>query len=223
MAITHAKARKLINFSADKGLTTIEKALLSTHLDTCAECRIYSAEIADIERLLLPLMKKQWDLQPAPLSVGTLKAQSETKLSANTTVTIRRVMVSLVFALFMLSAWQFALSGNPLLGQSTAINLPVQTPSIQSTSTEIDFENCATMLYTVQANDTLASIAERFSISKEAILALNGMNTEIVHTAMTLSIPVCRFTPTSTVNSATLTTTYTPVADPATSSPQPSS
>lgn len=221
MLITHTEARRLIQFSADQALSTSEKALLSTHLDTCVECRSYAAEIADVERILLPLIRRQWGVANPPLSINALQAKAETKSTLGTILTIRRVMVSLVLALFMLSAWQFALSGNQIPGQSTALNLPVQTPSIPSTSTAIDFENCATLLYAVQPNDTLTSIAEWFSIPKEAILSLNGMDSETVDTATILIIPACHLTPTSTVNPIILTTTYTPGASPVT--PEPSS
>jgi LysM repeat protein len=80
-------------------------------------------------------------------------------------------------------------------------------------------ESCEELEYEVQENDTLESIANHFSISKEEIMSINNMKTETVNAKMELMIPICNFTPTGTVNPTALTTTYTPSTSPVPSTP----
>jgi hypothetical protein len=214
MQITHEEAHRLIQFNADASLDSREKNILFTHLDHCSECRAYAEEIREVEAILLPVMKQRWNLQPVPLSLGFLNRRRDSKIPANTILAIRSLAISLVFVMFIFGFWQFTLLDRRTAGPSPVGLLPVPTPSIESTSTQISFENCETSNYTVQQNDTLESIADQFSISKEELLAINGLKTEIVNTGTSLMIPVCNFTPTGTVHPATLTTTFTPVINP---------
>jgi LysM domain-containing protein len=215
MQITHEEARRLIQFNADESLNSVEKTSLYTHLDHCLECHAYAEEIRNVERTLIPLMKRQWSLQPGPLLINSLLMRRNGIVPARSVLTIRKIAISLVFALFVFGLWQFTLldgrGGSPLSGGMP----PVPTPSIASTSTRMILENCDMMIYTIQQNDTLASIADRFSISKEEIISLNGLKTETANTGMELTIPICNFTPTSTIDpAAALTTTFTPVTNP---------
>jgi hypothetical protein len=96
------------------------------------------------------------------------------------------------------------------------------TPSVQttqSTTALAAFENCELVLYPVQEDDTLARIADQFSVSEEEIMAINSLQTKAIDPSMELAIPVCNFTPTGTVHPATFTTTYTPDLGPSTSTP----
>jgi LysM repeat protein len=124
-------------------------------------------------------------------------------------------MLAFVFVAFVFVAWQFTRPGQQPLGLPAVIVAPVSTPSLESTNTLVSSEHCDKILYTVQANDTLSGIALQFSISKDQIISLNGLKTETIHIGMPLMIPVCHFTPTSTL-SPTTTTTYTPVIRSAT-------
>jgi hypothetical protein len=75
------------------------------------------------------------------------------------------------------------------------------------------------MPYSVRENDTLADIAHQFSVSEEEILAVNSLEAVTLSPSMELLIPVCNWTPTGTVHPVTFTTTYTPVREPFTTTP----
>jgi LysM repeat protein len=93
----------------------------------------------------------------------------------------------------------------------------VPTPSVESTNTSASPGGCYQIRYTVQADDTLASIAEQFSVSKDELIASNHLQTASIHPGMALIIPACNFTPTGVV---TRSTTLTPAIHSATSSPE---
>jgi len=219
MQITHGEARKFIQFNTDKALDSQGKAALSAHLKDCIECRAYAQDIEVVEGLLQSVMKRQWNLQPAPLSIKGFVAKKDSKRQRSAILATRTAMAGIVFVALVFTAWQFALSGGPTSSQLPAGVLPVPTPSTQSTSTKIMLQNCEVTLYRVQEDDTLASIAYQFSISKEDIMSINNMKTETVNPSMNLRIPICDSTPTGTVDPATLTITYTPVIGPTISTP----
>lgn len=221
MQITHEEARRLIQFNADDTLNPQEKTVLSTHLQMCFGCRAYAEEIRDLESTLLPLMKRQWNRHPIPLSVTALKAKGNIKLFSNNILAIRTVIISFVFVAFAVIMLQFTDSGQQLPGLSPVIVSPLPTPSIESTSTTISSKNCEHIRYIVQANDTLSSIADQFSIAKDDIISTNDLKTETIDIGMTLIIPVCNFTPTSAVKPTMSMTPLTPVISSATSSPEP--
>jgi LysM repeat protein len=215
MQITHQEARRLIQFQADQALNATDKTVLFSHLKACLECRAYAAEIKELEDTLLPLLKRQWNLRPIPLSISDLKAKRKTQPSFNNILAIRTAVIAFVFVAFVVSAWQFTRPGQTLLGLPAVIVAPVSTPSLESTNTMVSAENCSSLRYTVQASDTLSGIAAQFSLSKDEIVALNGLGTETIHMGMTLMIPVCKLTPTSTL-SPTAPIRYTPVISSAT-------
>jgi hypothetical protein len=219
MQITHEQARTLIQFSLDELLQSAEKAALSAHLHDCPECQAYANEMTEVEKLLLPAMKRQWNAQPVPLSITALTGSTQ-KISGRTLLTMRTAAITLVFFALFFSIWQFASSGPSNYAPMVVPSMP--TPSAQtaqSTSTEMTFGNCEMMLYTVQSNDTLASIANRFLVSEDEIIEANQLKTDTVPLSMELMIPICNFTPTGTIHPATFTTTYTPIIQPTTSTP----
>jgi len=219
MQITHTEARRLIQFNADDALDKQEKITLSTHLKDCNECRAYAEEIKEVESILLPAMRRRWNLQPIPLLVDTIYRKKNTKAQTNIILATRTAVMSVVFLAFVFSVWQFTLSGRQNPSPLPVSVPPIPTPSTQSTSTKVMFQNCEGIMYVVQENDTLESIAYQFATSQEDILAANNMKTETVRTAMEIIIPVCNFTPTSTINPAILATTYTPSVSPTTFTP----
>jgi len=77
------------------------------------------------------------------------------------------------------------------------------------------------MEYTVQRGDTLASLAHRFAVSEEKIIALNGLKNETLTAGQPLQIPACNFTPTGTVIATRYTRTGTPMTSPVPSTPGP--
>ena len=53
------------------------------------------------------------------------------------------------------------------------------------------------MAYTVQANDTLSSIAANYNVTVETIKAYNNLTTDIVYEGMYIMIPLCERKPTA--------------------------
>jgi len=221
MQITHEEARRLIQFSMDQMLKPQEKNILQIHLEACTECRTFFDEIKEVENLLLPTMLRQWNRQPVPLSMEAItdKRKSQRQLQSSLILATRTAIISIVFAAFVFSVWQFTQSGKQTSNPLPVGILPVPTPSSQSTSTKISFQNCEEMSYQVQENDTLESIAAQFSVSKHKLVAINNLSTETLSTQMELLIPICNSTPTRTVHPSTLTTTFTPLLGPTTSTP----
>ena len=219
MQITHAEARQLIQFHMDQGLKPHEENMLQTHLNDCRECRSFAEEIKELESILLPTMKRHWNLEPAPLSIAFIIENKTSRWLTSILLTTRTVLISIVFVAFVLSAWQFTRSNNRTSNPMPASDLPIPTPSEQSTSTKISLPNCEERLYPVQENDTLESIALRFSVSKEKIMSINNMSDETVRNKMDLLIPICASTPTGTIHPSTLTLTFTPLGGPTTATP----
>jgi len=219
MQITHEEARRLIQFSMDQMLKPHEKNTLQTHLEDCMECRTFFDDIREVENLLLPTMLRQWNSQPTPLSIEDITYERNTQLQSSILLATRTAIISIVFAAFVFGAWQITQSGKQTPNPLPVGVRPVPTPSSQSTSTKISFQNCEEMSYQVQENDTLESIAMQFSVSKDKLMAINNLSTEILATKMELLIPFCNSTPTGTVHPSTLTTTFTPLLDPTTSTP----
>jgi hypothetical protein len=219
MQITHEEARKLIQFSHDRALQPEEKNMLRAHLEACLECQSYSDDINAVENLLLPVMRTHWNLRPAPLSITSLVEDKHSNWGSSISLTTRTTLIGIVLAVFFFSAWQFARSGNQTSRPMPIGLLPIPTPAGQSTSTMISLQNCEETIYQIQENDTLESIALRFSISKTRLMSINNMKDETVRARMRLLIPICQSTPTGTIHPSTLTITFTPFIDSTTSTP----
>lgn len=220
MKISHEQAQHFIQRRLDSALREHEAAMLSAHLHECTNCRAYAEEMSEVERLLFPVMKKHWALQPAPLSIPALR-QRNTKLQTGTFLVMRNAVISfLAFAVFF-GVWQFMLS-SPSASSQIPIVPPMPTPFIQtaqSARVTTTLENCELTSYAVQDNDTLAGIAQRFSVAEEEIITLNHLQTDALRPSVTLIIPVCTSTPTGTVHPVTFTTTHTPIGAGTTSTP----
>jgi predicted anti-sigma-YlaC factor YlaD len=219
MQITHEEAHRLIQFSMDQELKPQERNRLQSHLEICLECRSFDEDLKEVNKLLLPMMRKHWDLRPIPLSVGTLKSKRKFHLPTSNLLVTRTAVISLALVAFIFSAWQFTRSNNQTVTPIPLGVLPITTPSGESTSTMVSLQNCVEMRYRVQENDTLESIASQFSVSREQIVAINHLSTESINTNLELLIPVCVSTPTGTIYPATLRATFTPVLGSTTSAP----
>ena len=214
MQITHEQARKLIQFSLDGVLQTAERAMLSAHLQECLDCRDYANELKEVEANLLPVMKKQWKARPIPLSIPLLVQSKTSIINTSKLLTMRNAVLSLIFVAFFFSAWKFVASGLSASGQSPLVVPLVPTPSTQSarsTNTASSPENCEMLVYRVQPNDTLASLASHFQVPEAKLRQINGLSTDTLSSSMELVIPVCNFTPTRTIHPATFTATNTPI------------
>ena len=219
MQITHAEAHKLIQFSLDEALKPQERNILQMHLNDCMECRAFVEELKDLKDLLMPVMKRHWAIQPAPLLIEALTNKKKPALRASMILVTRTAIISIVFAAFVFSAWQFTHPGSQAFTPVPVSVLPIPTPSGQSTSTKSSAQDCEETIYQIQENDTLEIIALKFSIAKDKLMAFNNLSTESIHAKMDLLIPICTSTPTGTIRPSTLTITFTPVSGPGTSTP----
>src|SRR5687768_2645494 len=149
MQITHEQARKLIQFSLDGLLSSADKAMLSAHLHDCSGCQTYVNDIKEVENLLLPAMKRQWSIQPVPLSIPALTGKRR-KIQPSTFLTIRNAAISLVFLALFFSAWQFVSFGPSISGTVPLVAPSIPTPSAQtaqSPSAQLTSETCEMMIY----------------------------------------------------------------------------
>ena len=217
MQITHEEAHQLIQRKLDQALPSQESAVLSAHLQACADCQSYAREMREVEGLLLSLLRKQWSHSPISLSIAALTDKKLT-LRPSIFLAMRRAAIGLVVAAFTFSAWQFAFPGSSASSQLPMAAPSAPLPTLRSTSTAVTSENCEMVLYTVRQADTLAAIAATFSVSGEEILTTNNLAGRI-HAGMQLIVPVCLPTPTGTVASEALTRTLTPTIHLMTSTP----
>ena len=220
MQIAHDEARRLIQFNVDKVLTSDKEASLSAHLEDCVECRAYAREIEEVDVILGPLLKRQWNAPPLPLPISGLLRNKALKPWTQPYLVMRIAFLGIVLLGFVFSAWQFAFSGTRIPQPVSPGILPVPTPSIQLTSTESRWRNCNTVSHTVRDDETLESIAHRFSASVEDIVAFNHLTGPRLTTGMEIGVPLCQLTPTGTAAElSTLTMTFAPRVNPTTSTP----
>lgn len=214
MSITHEEARRMIQFDADKALDARGRRTLDAHLDKCADCRFYAGEIGETEGILRRVMKQQWSYHPLPLPMDMIMGGNDSKIYSRIILATRFAAIALVFVLSVVSLWQVT---QPNQTTPPFMAMPVPTPSVQFTHTTVSVTDCRETRYKVREEDTLESIARRFSLSTEAILSANAMNADaIIHADMELVIPLCGSTPTThpptitTYPPATHFTTHTP-------------
>ncbi len=210
MQISHAEAMQLIQFRADN------QKILSEHLKDCFDCRTYAQQLNKTENVLRTVMRKQWNINPAPLSIAVLMGNTGKKSSSAILIT-RTALISVAFLAFIIIGWQFTAT-NPKSMYATQFDLlPIPTPSTQITATTFLSNNCIQSHYQVQKNDTLESIAAHFTTSKEALMELNSMKSDVIEPDTELLVPICDTTPTSTLYAPTF--TITPILNPTTTTP----
>ena len=219
MQITHEEAHRLIQLDRDEMLESHQRGILDSHLAMCLECRNYSAGIQSMESILRPLMQKQWVQQPIPLSIDTLISRPSYRSPSSALLATRIAAIAIMFAVFMFSAWQLSSPKSDVASRMLPSNppIPISSTSTRFVSTTTQTQTCEETTYLVRGEDTLASIAYRFSTSKKEIMIANKMESETVIQGTKLIISVCNFTPTGTAR--TLTTTFTPILHLITSTP----
>jgi LysM repeat protein len=86
------------------------------------------------------------------------------------------------------------------VGQRLYLPQATPTPSPEPTATlppeEATRAACDTIIYTVEANDTLGAIADNYNVNLRAIMDFNGMTSETVFLGQVLIIPLCERNPT---------------------------
>ena len=217
MQTTHEEAHTWIHLSADGSLNGLQRKMLDSHLASCLECQQYAASISKMESILRPLLQRQWTRQPIPLPVGVILSKSHERAATSMVLATRIAAIGVMFMIFIFSTWQLALSrpsANPPIQPNVPL-IPIPSTSTQLAATNTQTESCEQTVYDVQENDTLASIAIKFGVSRAELVRANQMTSETVHTGAKMIVPLCKATPTS----GTLTKTFTPVLNTITSTP----
>jgi LysM repeat protein len=84
---------------------------------------------------------------------------------------------------------------NLAIGQTIKVPRPTPTPPPPATATlepaAATRAACEKVIYTVQTNDTLSSIAATYGVSMQSIKDFNGLSTDSVFIDQNLSIPLC--------------------------------
>jgi len=216
MQLTHEEAIQLIQFNADKAVHGITEKMLYEHLKDCARCSAYATQFKEMENVLQHVMRRQWNQRPAPLSIDILKATKKLRDNKSALLITRKVLISVSVFAFIMIGWQVAFTSKGGNGMFPGM-LPVPTPSTQYTATTYTSLHCEKIIYKVQGNDTLVSIADHHATTKEIIMELNNMNTESITPFTELLVPICNSTPTSTTYPPTFTST--PILEPVTNTP----
>ncbi|HXD08433.1 MAG TPA: LysM peptidoglycan-binding domain-containing protein [Anaerolineales bacterium] len=216
MQISHEEAMRLIQFHADRTLNAEKEYLLTEHLRTCEQCRTHARQLSQMEAVLTGVMRKQWSLRPAPLAIDILTEKKNSRKVQGALLVTRSAIVSLAFLVFVMIGWQLTLTNNPANGTLPVMPV-IPTPSTFYTATSHTLQDCVKISYQVKDSDTLASIAEHFSISSDILKEANHLSTEALEPNTFLLIPVCDSTPTSTINAPT--STITPILEPITRTP----
>lgn len=219
MQITHEEAHRLIQFHVDGELKTQQRNLLNTHLVECAACQQYAETIEKMESVLRPMLHRNWDREPLPLSIGMLMVRDRSRGLERIAVATRIAALAVVFLAFFAGVWNFTISPQrtptPFL-QSFPL-IPTPSTSTTTAGTETGFENCTLASYVIKKKDTLASIASRFAVPAQQIRQINSMPNESLIPGQVLSIPICSSTPANPT--ASHTTTFTPVLYSITTTP----
>ena len=217
MLITHEEAHKLIQYDADHALSFGQKKVLNAHLKSCRECQEYANGLRRLESALIPLMQRTWKQPHLPLSMDAVISKGTSGITDGMVLATRIAAVGMIAIAFLFSVWTFTGTTDEPRGTMSLSAPPVPTPSAQTTSTNVMNLNCAQIHYIVQRNDTLESIADRFSVSKEEMLAANRIQIESLNTGMELVIPECNAQPTGTLHATK--TIFTPLTSPTFSTP----
>ena len=226
--ITHQKARMLLQSAADRRITSDEASALNAHLEKCRECRNYANSLTNLEAGLRNALHAQWDDQQPKLDLQAIMNPTPAKLMwvniPSLTQSIGKVTIAVVLLLgYMMLANHLGIRINSS-NNETPTNLPTPnellllsntspTPSAptQLTMTKMTMQDCDVIPYTVQATDSLESIAAKHGTSKELIMEYNNLTTDAISPAMELSIPVCGSTPSRTASLPSNLITNTPI------------
>lgn len=215
-SISHIQARALLDLAADLSLPPDERDSLDGHLSACDECRRYAGELAEVEGVLRHSLASNLKVQKAQVSVGEILRQVRPYGAVQTALRFASrfaaaPILTLVLLAVALTLGLPQLTGGVSTQTLTATALLAPTPSAQTTSTRLTQTGCESLRYRVQEGDTLDSIAQAFSISREVLAVHNGLNT--AELPAELFIPLCRATPLVGSQTPASTITVTPQAE----------
>jgi hypothetical protein len=134
---SHSDARQWIEQAADGVLPSSQQQALQEHLKSCAECRGYAAELANLETSLAAAMSAHW-----PQSGLSKEAQSDLieKLTGSPpggTLNFPLIGGGLLLTLLLLAAYFGFTQGGADIEQPTTTATQVSSPSSSTTSTPL--------------------------------------------------------------------------------------
>ena len=124
--LTHLQARELIHLDVDDTLDEAQRMLLGQHLETCAECRAYAAQIAQLDTQLQHSLQGRWqqshpdEVKSASALAGILPQLRKNQMKVSRTNTLRSLgWGTLTILLIAALAWTI----------KTLAPIPVQVPA----------------------------------------------------------------------------------------------
>lgn len=216
-SISHIQARALLDLAADLSLPPNERDSLDGHLSACDECRRYAGELAEVEGVLRQSLASNLMAPKVQLSVGEILRQTrpygalQPALRFASRFAAAPILILVVLAVTLTLGLPRLTGGTDSARTLTATALLVPTPSARITSTLLTRPECETIPYQVQGGDSLEGIAQKFSISKEILMAYNNLTAEALPAQ--LNIPLCYATPLVGSQTPTSTVTITPQAE----------
>lgn len=216
-SISHIQARALLDLAADLSLPPNERDSLDGHLSACDECRRYAGELAEVEGVLRQSLASNLMAPKVQLSVGEILRQTrpygalQPALRFASRFAAAPILILVVLAVTLTLGLPRVTGGTDSARTLTATALLVPTPSARITSTLLTRPECETIPYQVQAGDSLEGIAQKFSISKDILMAYNNLTAEALPAQ--LDIPLCYATPLVGSQTPASTVTITPQAE----------
>ena len=227
--IPHKKIRALLQTAADQALPLEERMVLDTHLAQCSECSTYAESLVQLQDGLRRVMQQQWNVRSKPLPIETIKNRASRIAVQNQAVgAVRKFafvpMLAIVFFMAMslkvINPQQATPGMGIALSNTPDISLLVPRPPVGLTATKLLTQGCGKVTYIVQENDTLNAIAARYGISKESILAYNGLASDKIDAHSVLIIPLCERTSVEATTTPTVPNTIAPSFGPLDPSPR---
>lgn len=220
--ITHQKAQALLQAAADRSLPMADRSALDTHLAQCVKCRVYAGQLAEVENGLRRVMAQQWNRRARPLSLETIKGRAQrAAFQRQASATFGRYAVVPLLALTFFMVMSIKTTGaqstmsvpNGFASSTMDFGFQVPRPPASSTATNAaTAPTCSRLSYLVQKGDTLRSIAYRFGVSPETIIAYNGLSSDQIEANLVLTIPLCGGAIADTSATPTLTGTVVPAS-----------
>jgi LysM repeat protein len=203
-----------------------EKFTLGKHLTNCGECNKYAVELSSLESSLRNIFHTDWDKQQPDPNLQAILHPNPAKLLWNNFFGKPGMMgkATLVGALlvgYFVIANMFGIQ-TPISSDETATTLPTPnefasmystspTPSAPTVLTDSVIQACETVIYLVQVNDTLVSIAFQHGVTEEAIREYNHLTSNTIFANTELIIPLCNSTPSHTATLPDSTTLTPPI------------
>lgn len=218
-SITHEGARILLQTAADQELQITQRESLDLHLSVCEECRVYAKGLTELQDVLQKTLQKRWNVSLQPLSIKEIAHSAINAKPSHQSLTIARrfvavpIIITMLFTILITSGvWYFQIdeiSPTPPLA-TAALMMPIPSAKMMTTRLITLESECDFLIYEAQPNDTVDSIAQKFSISRKTLMDYNNMTAaDVLPPYAQLRIPQCSPTPSATPQTPARTTTIT--------------